>query len=53
MGIDQAIELSTKAIERALGEKPLVETGVVITNKNGEAARREGGEENGGQFKKL
>jgi proteasome alpha subunit len=55
MGIDQAIELSTKAIERALGEKPLVETGVVITNKNGEAARRGGGgrEENGGQFKKL
>jgi F420-0:gamma-glutamyl ligase len=52
MGIDQAIELSTKAIERALGEKPLVETGVVITNKNGEAARRRG-EENGGQFKKL
>ena len=50
MGIDQAIELSTKAIERALGEKPLVETGVVITNKNGEAAR---GEVNGGQFKKL
>ncbi|MCD6037461.1 MAG: hypothetical protein K0S67_1349, partial [Nitrososphaeraceae archaeon] len=53
-GIDQAIELSTKAIERALGEKPLVETGVVITNKNGEAARGGGGrEENGGQFKKL
>src|ERR671928_1968442 len=27
MSIDQAIELSSKAIERALGEKPLVETG--------------------------
>src|SRR5918911_498539 len=45
MSIDQAIELSSKAIERALGEKPLVETGVVIANKNGEAARRGGGRE--------
>ncbi|HEX5975857.1 MAG TPA: hypothetical protein VFY68_01195 [Nitrososphaeraceae archaeon] len=56
MSIDQATELSTRAIERALGEKPLVETGVVITNKkNGEAARGGGGEEEkkGGQFKKL
>jgi proteasome alpha subunit len=49
MDIDQAIELSTKAIERALGEKPLVETGVIIKNKNGEVAR----EEEGSKFKKL
>jgi proteasome alpha subunit len=50
MGVDQAIELSNKAIERALGEKPLVETGIVIKNKNGEVTK---GEEEVGQFKKL
>lgn len=54
MGVDQAIELSNKAIERALGEKPLVETGVVIKNKNGRVAKgKEEGEEEGGLFKKL
>ena len=30
----QAIELAEKAIERALGEKPIVETGIVIAGKN-------------------
>jgi hypothetical protein len=50
MGVDQAIELSNKAIERALGEKPLVETGIVIKNKNREVTK---GEEEVGQFKKL
>jgi proteasome alpha subunit len=34
MSMDQAIQLSYKAIEKALGEKPLVETGV-ITAKDG------------------
>jgi proteasome alpha subunit len=34
MSMDQAIQLSYKAIEKALGEKPLVETGV-ITGKDG------------------
>ncbi len=29
MSVDQAVELSNKAIERALGEKPVVEVGVV------------------------
>src|SRR5215208_6263411 len=54
MSIDQAIELSNKAIERALGEKPLVEIGVVIKNKNGQVARgKEGEGEEGGLFKKL
>ncbi|MDQ3868020.1 MAG: hypothetical protein M3250_00500 [Thermoproteota archaeon] len=52
MSIDQAIELSSKAIERALGEKPLVETGVVIKNKNGRVATGKE-EEEGGLFKKL
>jgi proteasome alpha subunit len=31
MSLEQAIQLSNKAIERALGERPLVETGVVTT----------------------
>jgi proteasome alpha subunit len=53
MSIDQAIELSSKAIERALGEKPLVETGVVIKNKNGRVATGKEEEEEGGLFKKL
>src|ERR671929_1789158 len=48
MSIDQAIELSSKAIERALGEKPLVETGVVIKNKNGRVATGKEEEEEGG-----
>ena len=30
----QAIDLSKKAIEKALGEKPVVETGVVLAGKN-------------------
>lgn len=30
----QAIDLSKKAIEKALGEKPIVETGVVLADKN-------------------
>jgi proteasome alpha subunit len=30
MNIEQAIQLSNKAIEKALGEKPLVETAIVI-----------------------
>ena len=34
MSMEQAIQLSNKAIERALGERPLVETGVV-TAKDG------------------
>jgi proteasome alpha subunit len=34
MNIEQAIQLSNKAIEKALGEKPLVETGIV-TAKDG------------------
>src|SRR5437867_3678492 len=34
MSMEQAIQLSNKAIERALGERPLVETGVV-TSKDG------------------
>jgi proteasome alpha subunit len=29
---EQAIELAKKAIEKALGEKPIVETGVVTQN---------------------
>jgi proteasome alpha subunit len=29
----QAIELGEKAIEKALGEKPIVETGVVAQNE--------------------
>jgi hypothetical protein len=31
MTVEQAVELSDKAIERALGEKPVVEVGVVTT----------------------
>jgi proteasome alpha subunit len=34
MSMEQAIQLGNKAIEKALGEKPLVETGV-ITSKDG------------------
>jgi len=34
MNIEQAIQLSNKAIEKALGERPLVETGIV-TAKDG------------------
>jgi hypothetical protein len=34
MSIEQALQLSNKAIEKALGEGPLVETGV-ITVKDG------------------
>src|ERR671931_1023292 len=34
MNMEQAIQLGNKAIEKALGEKPLVETGV-ITSKDG------------------
>jgi proteasome alpha subunit len=30
----QAIDLSKKAIEKALGEKPIVETGIVLADKN-------------------
>jgi hypothetical protein len=29
MSVDQAVALSNKAIERALGERPIVEIGVV------------------------
>ena len=29
MNIEQAIQLSNKAIEKALGERPLVETGII------------------------
>jgi proteasome alpha subunit len=29
MKLEQAIELGRKAIEKALGEKPIVETGIV------------------------
>jgi proteasome alpha subunit len=32
MSVDQAVELSNKAIERALGERPVVEIGVVGPN---------------------
>jgi proteasome alpha subunit len=32
MRMEQAIQLSNKAIEKALGERPLVETGVITTN---------------------
>jgi proteasome alpha subunit len=31
MSVEQAVALSDKAIERALGEKPVVEVGVVTT----------------------
>jgi proteasome alpha subunit len=34
MNIEQAIQLSNKTIEKALGERPLVETGIV-TAKDG------------------
>jgi proteasome alpha subunit len=34
MSVEQALQLSNKAIEKALGEEPLVETGV-ITTKDG------------------
>jgi len=34
MNTEQAIQLSNKPIEKALGEKPLVETGI-ITAKDG------------------
>ena len=34
MSMEQAIQLSYKAIEKALGERPLVETGV-ITSEDG------------------
>jgi proteasome alpha subunit len=34
MSVEQAIALSNKVIEKALGEKPLVETGIV-TAKDG------------------
>lgn len=30
----QAIDLSKKAIEKALGEKPIVETGIVLASEN-------------------
>ncbi|NHI04607.1 hypothetical protein DYY67_0365 [Candidatus Nitrosotalea sp. TS] len=30
----QAIDLSKKAIEKALGEKPIVETGIVLSGEN-------------------
>src|SRR5919199_4666455 len=40
MTVDQAVELSNKAIERALGERPVVEIGVVSAN-------------NGSRFQKL
>jgi len=33
MSIEQAIKLSNKAIERALGERPVVETGIVTTTE--------------------
>ena len=32
MSVDQAVALSNKAIERALGERPIVEIGVVSAN---------------------
>jgi proteasome alpha subunit len=34
MDVEQAIQLSNKAIEKALGERPMVETGI-ITAKDG------------------
>ena len=33
MKLDQALELGRKAIEKALGEKPIVETGIVEPGK--------------------
>ena len=35
MSVDQAVELSNKAIERALGERPVVEIGVVTAKDGG------------------
>ena len=37
MKLEQAVELGRKAIEKALGEKPIVETGIV---EPGQAFRR-------------
>ena len=34
MDVEQAIQLSNKAIEKALGERPMVQTGI-ITTKDG------------------
>jgi proteasome alpha subunit len=33
LSLDQAIELGRKAIEKALGEKPIVETGIIEPGK--------------------
>jgi proteasome alpha subunit len=38
MNVEQAIQLSNKAIERALGERPMVQTGI-ITTKDGSFKR--------------
>jgi proteasome alpha subunit len=37
MSLEQAMELGRKAIEKALGEKPIVETGIV---EHGQAFRK-------------
>ncbi|HYZ50358.1 MAG TPA: hypothetical protein VE593_05685, partial [Nitrososphaeraceae archaeon] len=31
MDVEQAIQLSNKAIEKALGERPMVQTGIITT----------------------
>jgi proteasome alpha subunit len=33
MSVEQAVALSNKAIERALGERPVIEVGVVSTQE--------------------
>ena len=41
MSLDQAVELGRKAIEKALGEKPIVETGIVEPGKTFRKIRTE------------